>query len=118
MNIQIYFVKRNFDVQRAERFFKERRIPFQLVDMKKNPPGKKELQLFARQAGGMKALLDPGSVQNRSHPALYTPDEERIAEYIRQQPELMRTPAVRNGTKVTFGNGEETWRAWVLQEQK
>ena len=35
MNIQIYVNKKNPDVLKAERFFKERRIPYQLVDLKK-----------------------------------------------------------------------------------
>ena len=46
-NIQIYYIKRSFDVQKAERFFKERRVPFQAVDMHRHAPGKRELELFA-----------------------------------------------------------------------
>ena len=118
MNIQIYYVKRNFDVQKAERFFKERRIPFQLVDMKKTPPGKRELQLFAQQAGGIKKLLNVEDIKVRSHPCMYTPDEERIMEYITAQPELMITPVVRNGRKITLGNGETVWRQWADQEKE
>ena len=67
-NIQIYFYKRNFDVQKAERFFKERRVAFQAIDMHKHAPGKRELELFARAAGGMSALLDRENVKVLSHP--------------------------------------------------
>ena len=116
MNIQIYYIKKNFDVQKAERFFKERRIPYQLVDMRRNAPGKRELQLFAQQAGGAKKLLDETDIRVTSHPAMYTPDEERILEYLMEQPELMKTPVVRNGRKITLGNGETQWREWVRQE--
>ena len=118
MNIQIYYIKKNFDVQKAERFFKERRIPFQLVDMRKTPPGKRELQLFAQQAGGIKNLLNAEDIKVRSHPCMYTPDEERIIEYITAQPELMITPIVRNGRKITLGNGESVWRLWAEQEKE
>ena len=52
MNIQIYVNKKNPDVLKAERFFKERRVPYQLVDLKKHKLGERELQLFARAAGG------------------------------------------------------------------
>ena len=55
-NIQIYYVKRSFDVQKAERFFKERRVPFQAVDMRRHAPGKREIELFARADGGVQAL--------------------------------------------------------------
>ena len=116
MNIQIYYVKRNFDVQRAERFFKERRIPFQLIDLKKSVPGKRELQLFAQQAGGVKNILNADDIKVRSHPCLNTTDEERVFEYITAQPELLITPIVRDGKKITFGNGEDVWRQWVKEE--
>ena len=118
MNIQIYYVKKNFDVQKAERFFKERRIPYQLMDMKKTPPGRRELQLFAQQAGGAKKLLNAEDIKVRSHPCIYTPDEDSIFDYIAAQPELMITPVVRNGRKITLGNGETVWRAWAEQEKE
>ncbi|MBR4331743.1 MAG: ArsC family transcriptional regulator, partial [Clostridia bacterium] len=51
MNIQIYALKKNFDTQKAERFFKERRIPYQLLDLKKHKLGGRELALFARRIG-------------------------------------------------------------------
>lgn len=51
MNIQLYAVKKNFDQQKAERFFKERRIPVQLMDMKKHKLGRRELENFARAVG-------------------------------------------------------------------
>ena len=62
MNIQIYVNKKNPDVLKAERFFKERRIPYQLLDLKKHRLGSRELQLLPRRPGpglvdreGMKA---------------------------------------------------------------
>ena len=118
MNIQIYFVKKSFDVQKAERFFKERRIPYQLMDMKKPPPGRRELQLFAQQAGGAKKLLNAEDIKVRSHSCMYTPDEDSILDYIAAQPELMITPVVRNGRKITLGNGESAWRLWTEQEKE
>ena len=118
MNIQIYSGKKSFDAQKAERYFKERRIPYQLMDMKKTPPGRRELQLFAQQAGGAKKLLNAEDIKVRSHPCMYTPDEDSIFEYIAAQPELMITPVVRNGRKITLGNGEAVWRAWTEQEKE
>ena len=118
MNIQIFGTKKCNDTKKAERFFKERRIPFQLMDMKKTPPGRRELQLFAQQAGGAKKLLNADDIKVRSHPCMYTPDEDRIFEYIAAQPELMITPVVRNGRKITLGNVETVWRAWAEQEKE
>ena len=57
MNIQLYISKKNFDVQKAERYFKERRIKVQVMDLKKHKLGERELQVFAR-AGGVQNLID------------------------------------------------------------
>ncbi len=113
LNIQIYFVKRSFDVQKAERFFKERRIPFQAVDMKRHAPGKRELELFSRAAGSVSTLLDRDSTKVLSHPAAYIHDESAIIEEIMEDPSLMRTPIVRNGQKVTIGVHEDIWLQWL-----
>ena len=112
-NIQIYCVKRSFDVQKAERFFKERRIPFQSVDMRRHVPGRRELDLFARATGGMSALLDRESTKVLSHPAAYMRDENAIAQEIMEDPSLLRAPIVRNGQKVTIGVHEDIWTQWL-----
>ena len=107
MSIQLYALKRDFAVQRAERFFKERRVPFQTVDLKKHRPGERELRLFARAAGGVRALLDTASEKVRSHPACYASDEARVLDYLQQEPSLLRLPVVRNGDRVLFAPTEE-----------
>ena len=112
-NIQIYYIKRSFDVQKAERFFKERRVPFQAVDMHRHAPGRREMELFARAAGGVSALLDKESTKVRSHPAAYMHDESAVLEEIMEDPSLMRAPIVRNGQKVTIGVDEAVWAQWL-----
>ena len=112
-NIQIYFVKRSFDVQKAERFFKERRVSYQAVDMRRHAPGKRELELFARAAGGVPALLDRTSQKVLSHPAAYMRDESAILDEIAEDPSLLRAPIVRNGQKVTIGVDEAVWAEWL-----
>ena len=61
-NIMLYALKRDFDVQKAERFFKERGIKVQAVDMKKHPPGLRELKLFAQRAGLQNIIDKQGKV--------------------------------------------------------
>lgn len=107
MSIQLYALKRDFAVQRAERFFKERRVPFQAVDLKKHLPGEKELRLFARAAGGVRELLNMDSEKVRSSPAAYTSDDAAILEYLKQDPSLMRLPVVRSGDRVLFSPTEK-----------
>ena len=113
MNIQIYVNKKNFDVQKAERFFKERRVPFVSVDVKKHQPGEKELLLFARAAGGVKQLLDMTSVKVKEHPAAYAPDDRTVLEYLSKDPSLMRLPVVRDGKKVLIAPTEDQLKQFL-----
>ena len=57
MNIQIYCGKKNFDAQKAERYFKERRIAFQSLDLKKHRLGEREIRLMLDTVGMMSSSL-------------------------------------------------------------
>ena len=110
MSVQIYALKKTFAVQKAERFFKERRVSAQLVDLQKHKLGARELLLFARAAGGMKNLVDSGSVSARSHPICHTDSEQVIQDYLLERPEFLRTPIVRDGQRVVIGEDPEGWQ--------
>ena len=112
MNIQIYVSKKNPDVLKAERFFKERRIPYQLMDLKKHKLGQKELDTFIR-AVGAQALVDREGKKALERPVAHMSDERYIAAALLDDPSALRTPIVRNGAKVTVGADEETWKQWV-----
>ena len=112
MNIQIYTLKKNFDTQKAERFFKERRIPYQLVDLKKHALGQRELTLFARRLGAQR-LVDRDNADALSHPVAHTDDEAYILEKLAENPRFLRTPIVRNGERVTLGVDENAWLEWI-----
>ena len=95
MNIQIYYGKKNFDTQKAERYFKERRIPFQSLDLKKHRLGEREIRLML--AGiGMDKILDREDKKVKEHPACYYNREEMLVPAIQENPWLLRTPVVRN----------------------
>ena len=115
MSIQIYCLKKNFDTQKAERFFKERRIPYQLLDLKKHKLGQRELALFARRLGA-ENLVDRKNEDALSHPVAHTDDAQYILECLAEHPRFLRTPIVRNGEKVTLGADEKTWLAWVQKD--
>ena len=114
MNIQIYAGKKNFDTQKAERFFKERRIPVQVLDISpkgKHRLGERELQLFAR-AGGVSPLIDREDRKVKEHPACYYDRAELLIPAIQEAPWLMKTPLVRNGNQVTLGYQPDIWETW------
>ena len=112
MNIQMYVSKKNFDVQKAERFFKERRIPVQLMDLKKHRLGEREVQAMAR-AGGLQALIDREDKRVKEHPACYYNQDSLLMSAILETPWLLKAPIVRNGAKVTVGYQPEVWEAWI-----
>ncbi len=115
MNIQIYVNKKNPDVLKAERFFKERRIPYQMLDLKKHKLGKKELDTFV-QAVGAKALVDREGKKALERPVAHMSTDSLIIAELLNDPSALRSPIVRNGSKVTVGAAEETWKAWVAAE--
>lgn len=112
MSIQIYVYKRNFDVQKAERLFKERRVAFQTVDLKKHRLGKREIELFARAKGPM-ALINKEMEAVKSHPIAYTDDATRVIDYLIERPDFMISPIIRDGQKVMIGFDEKELLSWV-----
>lgn len=105
MAIQLYWHKRNFDTQKAERFFKERRIPYQSVDLTKHRLGQREVETFIR-GSSVRAVLDLDDMKVKSHPAAYTNQTEHIVDYILENPRLLRSPIIRSGNIIIVGFDE------------
>ena len=112
MNIQIYSWKKNFDVQKAERYFKERRIPVQAVDLKKHTLGEREIKLML-QAVGMQELIDREDKKVKEHPACYYDKESMLIPEIQESPWLLTRLIVRIGNKITVGYQPEIWDQWI-----
>ncbi|MBR4067289.1 MAG: ArsC family transcriptional regulator [Clostridia bacterium] len=115
MNIQIYVNKKNPDVLKAERFFKERRISYQIVDLKKHKLGRKELEVFIRAAGSARALVDREGKKALERPVAHMTTDSLIIDELLSDPSALISPIVRNGTKATVGADEEAWKQWVAQ---
>lgn len=105
MGIQMYWHKRNFETQKAERWFKERRIPFQSMDLSKHRLGQREVELFIRGTSA-RAILDLEDLKVKSHPAAYTTNAQTIIEYVLENPRLLRSPIIRSGNAVLIGFDE------------
>ena len=114
MNIQIYFSKKNPNVLKAERFFKERRIPYQLLDLKKHKLGKKELDVFVS-AAGAKALVDREGKKALERPVAHMSTDSLIIAELLNDPSALISPIVRNGSKITVGADEALWKEWAAQ---
>ena len=112
MNIQIFGTKKSFDTKKAERYFKERRIKFQFVDLKEKGLSKGELTSVAQAAGGLDALIDPKAKDEDLLALLkYIPADARFEKVLENQ-HILREPIVRNGKKATVGYAPEVWGGW------
>lgn len=109
MNIQIFGKSKCFDTKKAERWFKERRIKFQSVDVKKYGMSLGELT-SVKNAVGLEAMIDPG------HPDAvllsYLASGQAQLEKLYANPTLLRTPIVRNGRQATVGFCPDAWAEW------
>jgi len=112
MAIQIFGTKKDFDTKKAERFFKERNIPFQFIDMKEKGLSKGEFNSVCQAVGGLDNLIDP-ECRDKDLLALikYMVEEDR-AEKVLQNQKLLKTPIVRNGKQATVGYQPEIWKNW------
>lgn len=109
MNIQIFGKSKCFDTKKAERYFKERKIKYQLIDLPRYGMSRKELE-SVRSAVGLPALIDESAAD---YPLLqYLASDADRLEKLLENPELIRTPVVRNGKQATTGYCPEIWRGW------
>ena len=112
MNIQIFGTKKSFDTKKAERWFKERRIKYQFIDLKEKGMSKGELTSVAQCTGGVEALINPKAKDEDLLALLkYIPADARMEKLLENQHVLME-PIVRNGKKATVGYKPEVWDGW------
>ena len=113
MNIQIYTGKKNPDVLKAERFFKERGVCCQVVDLKKHKLGRRELEVFAKAAGGAHNLVDREGKKALERPVAHMTGDSLILDALMDDPAALRSPIVRNGQRATIGVDEAEWKRWL-----
>ena len=113
MSIQVFGTKKNPDTRKAERFFKERGIRFQSVDLSEKGISKGELQSVLQAVGGIDALIDPNA-KDRSLLAMmqYLVPEDRF-EKLLENPAILKQPIVRDGKRATAGYQPEVWKTWL-----
>lgn len=110
MNIQIFGKSKCFDTKKAERYFKERRIKFQAIDVAKYGISPGELK-SVRSAVGLEKLVDS---ENPDAALLrYLAYDEAKMEKLVENPRLLNTPIVRNGKAATVGYCPEIWETWT-----
>ena len=112
MNIQIFGTKKCNDTKKAERFFKERGINYQFVDMKEKGMSKGELTSVAQANGGIENMLDPNAKDKDTLALIkYIADEDKLEKILENQ-QVIKTPVVRNGKQSTLGYQPDVWKKW------
>ena len=109
MNIQIFGKSKCFDTKKAERWFKERRIKYQYIDLLRYGMSRGELNAV-KNAVGLEALVNKN---DQDYPLFqYLATDEARMEKLFEIPELIRSPVVRNGRQATVGYCPEVWKTW------
>lgn len=111
MNIQIFGVDKCFDTKKAQRYFKERNIKFQFVDLNMKGLSKRELESVAT-AVGFNDLFNKESKEYEKLNLHKITNRNIREEMLLNNPKLYKTPIVRNGKKATVGYKPEVWKAW------
>ena len=112
MNIQIFGTKKSSDTRKAERFFKERGIKFQFVDLKEKAMSRGEFQSVLQAVGGLDAMIDQ-NCKDKDLLALikYIAAEDKAQKVLENQ-SVLKLPVVRNGKAATVGYQPDVWKAW------
>ena len=112
MNIQIFGTKKSFDTKKAQRYFKERRIKVQFIDLKEKEMSKGELTSVLRAVGGIDAVIDEGAKDQDTVALItYLAESQKFDKLLENQ-QVLREPIVRNGQKATVGYCPDIWKTW------
>ncbi len=112
MNIQIFGKNKCFDTKKAERYFKERRIKVQNIDLLRFGMSGKEFDSVVRAVGGIDNLIDWNGKSEHITLMKYMDDPRAKEDKVFDDPSLMKTPIVRNGKQATVGYCPEIWATW------
>lgn len=111
MNIQIFGTRKCFDTKKAERYFKERKIKYQFIDLNQKGLSKRELE-SVKVSVGLNNLIN---IKAKEYNTLNM-DKIRSSsikeEILLDNPKLYKTPIVRNGKQATVGYEPEVWKDW------
>lgn len=112
MNIQIFGSTKSSDSRKAERYFKERRIQYQFIDMKKYGMSGGEFDSVLRAVGGIDNLVDWSGKNPDLDLLKYLADQRDKEDKVYENQSLIKLPVVRNGKAATVGYCPEVWGSW------
>ena len=112
MNIQIFGTKKSADTRKAQRYFQERRIKFQFVDLSQKGMSKGEFESVARVVGGVDAMIDENCKDQKTLTLIkYLVPDQKLEKILENQ-QVLKRPVVRNGKQATLGYQPDVWKTW------
>ncbi|MVX62663.1 ArsC family transcriptional regulator [Clostridium chromiireducens] len=112
MNIQIFGTKKCFDTKKAERFFKERNIKFQFIDLNEKSMSKGELNSILNSVK-LNELINTKSKEYTKLNFSNIRSADIKTELLLKNQKVMNTPVVRNGKEATVGEKTDIWNEWI-----
>ncbi len=112
MNIQIFGTNKCFDTKKAQRYFKERGVKFQYIDLKEKGLSKGEFTSVKQAVGGLDTMINKNSKDKDTMALIDYLAEEDKEQKILENQQLLLTPIVRNGKLATVGYKPEIWKNW------
>ena len=112
MNIQIFGTNKCFDTKKAMRFFKERNIKYQFIDMQEKGMSKGEYISVKQAVGGLDAMLDEKCREQDALALIQYIAKEDQDEKVLENQKVLKTPVVRNGKQATVGFCPDIWKEW------
>lgn len=112
MNIQIFGLNKCFDTKKAQRYFKERNIKFQFIDLSQKSLSKGELNSVLANVNSLEDLINEKSKNFEKSFIKYVAGQEAKIEKLLEDGTLFKTPIVRNGKQSTVGYCPEVWKEW------
>ncbi len=112
MNIQIFGTTKCFDTKKAQRYFKERGIKFQMIDLKEKGMSRGEFDNVARALGSWEKMVNPNAKDKQTLALLDALIDWQKEDKLFENQQLLLTPIVRNGRKATVGYQPDVWKTW------
>lgn len=109
--VQVFGVKNSSATRAAERFFKERRIALQVVDLKQRPMAAREIQRFLDKFGWDGLLDVDGAAYADAGLKYLRVETPQLLAKIEREPRLLRLPLVRSGNLLAVGHDEAAWKS-------
>lgn len=110
INVQIFGIKNSSETRAAERFFKERRIPIQFVDLKQKPMAAGEIKRFVDRFGLLTLVDTKGKAYADAGLQYLRVSESDLLGRIEKEPKLLRLPLVRYGKSLSVGQDDAAWK--------